>query len=366
MKMSFVTTGLQIGGAETMVCEVAIGMRARGHEAEVISLIEPQAYLDRFAAAGVPVTSLGLRRHQKDLLSILKAATAFRTHVRRQGPDLVHANMVHANIFSRLALAGSGIPLICTVHSTFEGGVARDLAYRLTNWASTLNTTVSAAATARATETGTLPSTTLTVPNGVRSERFSPAELRKEPRPFRWITVGRLEPAKDIHTLLRALAQINDAELRIVGDGSERRHLEQYAVELGVSGRAFFLGARDDVPQLLQAGDGFVMSSRWEGFGLALVEAMLSGLPVVATDSGGPSEIVGRDQTCGFIVPPHDADALAGAMATVAALPFNERAQVARRGGARARELYDLERVLDRWESIYSGLVRTHGLFART
>lgn len=357
MKLEYVITGLAVGGAEVMLCELALGMKGRGHDVGVVSLLQPSAYVERLTSAGIRVLSLDLGRDQKNPLSVARIASRFRRHIRAVSPDIVHSHMVHANLFARLTLAFTGQRLICTMHNIYEGGRIRDAGYRLTNWASTLNTTISTSATRRAVAGRVLPASTITIYNGIDTVRFSPsADHGPARKPFRWLAVGRLERQKDYPTLLRAMRQCAGARLSIAGEGSQREELERLADDLGVAGRVKFLGVRRDIPELMREHDGFVLSSAWEGFGIVVAEAMASGLPVVATDSGGPAEIVGRDGSCGLIVPPEDADSLAAAMSRIALLSASERARMCAATRRRAMALFDLQSILDQWARVYAAV----------
>lgn len=116
-----------------------------------------------------------------------------------------------------------------------------------------------------------------------------------------------------------------------------------------------FLGTRGDVPTLMNAADVYVMSSSWEGLPLVLLEASASGLPIIATDVGGNAEIV-THEVSGLIVPPANAPALAQAVETVLRQTPAERSAMGRAGRARIEAEYDIERVLDAWESLYAEL----------
>ena len=128
-----------------------------------------------------------------------------------------------------------------------------------------------------------------------------------------WLAAGRITPAKDYPNLLRAFAHVHSAEPRtqlwIAGasNGRMRATMEGLAEKLHLDSRVYWLGLRDDLPALLAAADGFVLSSAWEGMPLVIGEAMAMRRPVVATDVGGVRELVGET---GQVVPPHDSDAL--------------------------------------------------------
>jgi glycosyltransferase involved in cell wall biosynthesis len=137
------------------------------------------------------------------------------------------------------------------------------------------------------------------------------------------LTVARLDGQKGIHHLLDAVSAVPNASFAIAGDGPNRAALEAYAASVGVSDRVRFLGHRQDVPSLLAAADLFVLPSLYEGLPLSVLEAMASGVPVIATGIGGTDEVV-RDGETGTLVPPADPAALAAAI--VRTLGDRERA----------------------------------------
>jgi len=158
--------------------------------------------------------------------------------------------------------------------------------------------------------------------NGVDLSRFTTAPLpgRAEGGAFTFAMVGRLEPRKGVEVALAALAKVPKARLSIVGDGPDRTKLEARARSLGVDSRATFYGFRDDVQELVKAAHAGISSSREEGLGLALLEIMATGRPVVAVPVGGIPEIV-RNGSTGLLAQSSDAEALAVAMRAVMGLP---------------------------------------------
>ena len=181
------------------------------------------------------------------------------------------------------------------------------------------------------------------IPNAVEPRALAPRDAtlraRLDARGDRALvlTVARLEEQKGITHLLDAAAMLPDVVFVIAGDGPERGRLEAKAASLGLSERVQWLGQRRDVPSLLAVADMFVLPSLNEGLPLAAMEAMLAGVPIVATDAGGTGEIVRNDVT-GLLVPPGEARALADAIRAL--LDDTERA---RRLATRARELIERE-----------------------
>jgi glycosyltransferase involved in cell wall biosynthesis len=196
------------------------------------------------------------------------------------------------------------------------------------------------------------------VPNGVRLGAKSPenaARMRRELRipadAFAFFYVGRLSPVKDLGTLLQALALVRanspkDIRLCVVGEGTERAALAQQCVALGLQSQVMFLGARDNVSDLLAAGDAFVMSSRTEGLPMALLEAMAAEVPCVASAVGGIPELLADNR--GLLAPPRDPARLAEQMVVLLSSP-TLRAQLASNATARVREHYSLDVVADRY-----------------
>jgi glycosyltransferase involved in cell wall biosynthesis len=155
---------------------------------------------------------------------------------------------------------------------------------------------------------------------------------------------------KDYPAMLRAASRLPGCTLWIAGAGPLEGELKALARELGVNAR--FLGAREDLPELMNAADGFVLSSVVEGLPMVLLEAAASGLPSVSTGVGGAGEAVADSKT-GFLAPCGDTEALSRAMARLAALPETARHEMGRAARAMALERFDLRVVTSHWEKLY-------------
>jgi glycosyltransferase involved in cell wall biosynthesis len=211
------------------------------------------------------------------------------------------------------------------------------------------------------------------IPNGVDPALFaSGATDEREAvrrslglgREFAWLAVGRFEAAKDYPNMLRAFRTVHErqvgAVLLLVGRGSLQGETEALTKALGLEGAVRFLGVRSDVPRIVGAADGYVMSSAWEGMPMALLEAAAGGLPIVATRVGGNHEVVLEGES-GFLVPAQDDAALAGAMLRLMAIDEAERRGMGARGSAHVRANHGLSRVVDRWEAVYDEVLRRKG-----
>ncbi len=363
MRVLCLITGLGIGGAETQVFALCERMAALGHDVLLVSLTDAAP---GFASGnGFSVHLLGMNK------SVGSAAAAYfrlRHLTREFAADVVHSHMFHANLFARLLRLSTRLPrLICSAHSTNEGGVVRMLAYRLTDRLSDLNTNVSAAAVEAFVRHKASPGGRIVaMHNGIDCTRFAfsadarhtiRATLDVAPKQRLLLAVGRLAPAKDYPNLLHAFAAVcgrrDDVRLVIVGEGKEREALQSLARELAIEPRLTLLGLRRDIPQLMSGADVFVLSSAWEGFGLVVGEAMACERVVVATDCGGVAEIVGASA---LLVPARDSQALAAALDR--ALDLGEREAQAAGVAARHRieQMFSLDRVVSDWLRHYQTL----------
>jgi glycosyltransferase involved in cell wall biosynthesis len=193
---------------------------------------------------------------------------------------------------------------------------------------------------------------------GIDLERFSPREGERAPGPLRVLSVARLVSEKGVEDLVVALRLLADrgvdAELTLVGTGPLRGRLEALGRELGVSVQVLGTVPYEELPAVHRRHDVLVLASApratWrEQFGFAVVEAMASGLPVLAGDSGSLDEVVGDPAQ---LVRPHDPEALAAALAALAADPAAQRAQ-GERNRRWASDRYDRLQVAERLRAIY-------------
>jgi len=253
----------------------------------------------------------------------------------------VHAHELYPSAAAARILAQrAGLPLVVSVHgSDLYTNLAkprwRELVASTAAAAAAVICVSSALARDLVAELGIDEGRVHVVPDTYDAARFAFVDRpqREAGAPVRLLTIGRLSAEKGVDVLLEALAALKgrvDVSARIVGDGAERARLHERAAALGLSGTAEFLGALsgDALAAELAAADLYCQPSRREGFGVALVEALATGLPAVATDSGGPADIVTRRD--GVLVAPGDATALAEAIERAASsLESFDRAAIA-------------------------------------
>jgi glycosyltransferase involved in cell wall biosynthesis len=364
-RVLLLATGMEAGGAESQVRQLAGELARRGWEVTVDSLL----------GLGAP--------HPLALARLLRL-------LRRVRPHVLHAHLFHANVTARAVRLLYPAPVvISTVHSMAEtpraglwGGrsfcvvgpsaghekrwpALRDWAYRITDGLADATVCVSRAAAERHLAARAVSKARVRViPNGVDTERFRPDAGARERRrrelgigsEFVWLAAGRLMWKKDYPTMLRAMARQKGGVLLIAGAGPQEEELKALAREAGANARV--LGPREDIPALLNAPDGVVLSSVVEGLPMVLLEAAASGVPSVAANVGGVAEAV-LDGRTGFIVPPGDAAAFGVAMARLAALPPAARAEMGRAAREHACARFDLRSIAGEWERLYRELLES-------
>jgi glycosyltransferase involved in cell wall biosynthesis len=363
MRIVYVLTSLGMGGAERVVLALADRMARRGHTVALL-VLRPRV-AEQWPTA-LPVVHLGMR---KSPFSVLMGLARGRRYLHEFGPDLLHSHSFHANLAARLLKGPVPPQVVSTVHNVYEGGWLRMLAYRLTDGLACRTAFVSQAAADRFVRLKAVPPEKCVVlTNGIDIAEFAPdADRRVRTREemgadgeFIWLTAGRIAPAKDYPNLLRAFARVRaaraDAQLWIAGEASGREFskVRGLAAELGLDDSVRWLGLRRDLPALLDAADGFVLASAWEGMPLALGEAMAMEKPVVATDVGGVRELV---CDAGAIVPRKDPEALADAMLERMLSAPEDRQALGRQARERVSAEFSMDAKADEWEALCRAVV---------
>jgi glycosyltransferase involved in cell wall biosynthesis len=357
----------RIGGAERQVILLAKGLRRRGWMVSVVALSGTGGdAATELITAGVAFLTLRMRKGLADPRGWFR----FNRWLSDETPDVVHAHLPHAAWLARWSrLAAPVRVVIDTLHSSSTGTLGRKMGYRRSDWLADRVTAVSeAAALAHMSSAMVTQRKLIVVPNGVdvsvfRSDLAVRSLARLElgiDREFLWLAAGRLEPVKDYPNLLVAMVQVpNTARLLVAGAGPLQNELIQLAARLGLERRVRFLGFEPDIKRWVLAADGFVLSSRWEGLPMGLLEAAACGLPAVATCVPGTPEVVVNGQT-GWLTPPGDSAALGEFMTRMVLLPAQERTAMGERARQYVTERFSLDAVLDRWEELYSDLLQSN------
>lgn len=361
MRIVYVLASLGMGGAERQVTALARRMAERGHTVALMVLRPPVA--EQWPTT-VEVIHLNMRKTPS---SVLAAMARGRRFLAEFHPHLVHSHSFHANIVVRLLkILLPALPVLSSVHSVNEGGWLRMLAYRLTGSLARRSTAVSQAVADRYVALKAIPlHKCIVVSNGIDTAEFVPDSDRRRSvragmlveKEFVWLAAGRIVPAKDYPNMLRAFRRLVDqrpeARLWIAGEAVDASSVRALAADLGLDAAVSWLGLRRDLPALLDAADGFVQSSAWEGMPLAVGEAMAMEKPVVATAVGGVSELV-RD--AGVLVPSRNPEALAAAMLEIMQRTPESRQALGRTARERIMQDFSMDAIADRWEALYETL----------
>ncbi len=338
--------------------------RARGHE--VIGVCAEGPLLAQPRAEGFRIIAAPMVRSLNPVAQLRAAIWLWRLF-RAEKPDLVHGHFPISGFLARVSAWAAGVPRIAYTGHGFlfnqPGPAWRRGLSRVLEWTGGRVTdvfmTVSAEEAADARRLG-LARGPIAIGNGRDPARYRPdpaaravlrAALRTPAEACVIIAVSRLVRHKGLVELLAAMEAVPGAVLWVVGERLSSDHGEDLApafarAEAALGPRLLRLGYRDDVPALLAAADVFCLPSYFEGLPMGIIEAMLTGLAVVATDIRGCREQVVPDQT-GLLVPPMQTRPLAEALARlVADAPL--RARMGAAGRARALDLYDEARVTAR------------------
>jgi glycosyltransferase involved in cell wall biosynthesis len=292
-----------------------------------------------------------------------RAVASLKTIIQAHRPDIVSTHSSKAGIIGRVAARLADTPCLYTVHGwAFNTRTPQPmrLVYqgieRGTGLLSSRIICVSDFDRALGQRGGISAKKLTTVHNGlpdIEPEFIARHEHDREPR---FISVARFAEPKDFPTLISAMRGLCGVHLDLVGDGPLFEEMRALAKALGVANRVHFLGRRNDVPALLAAADGFVLSSHSEGFPISTLEAMRAGLPVIVSNVGGAPEAVLEGRT-GFVAPHADPDALRARIGELAVSP-----ELRRTIGAAGRQhfltSFSFERMYARTLAVYAELLR--------
>jgi sugar transferase (PEP-CTERM/EpsH1 system associated) len=359
IRVVHVVTTLNVGGLEKVVLDLVRCRTQTAVNAHVICLDTAGVVESGFTELGVSVETIGTTGPVPQ--RVLRLARRLR-HLR---PHVVHTHNPQAHLHGAWAARLANVPVV--VHTKHgRGYLEQRLLAPFSRLASAWTSrfiAVSEDAARVARDIERVPARKLLViHNGIDVERFSPRETRPTRTGGRAVTVGRLDPIKDQMTLLRAVRLVVDKmpgfRLDVVGDGPSRPDLEALQTALGLGDHVCFHGYHEHVEPFLAVADFFVLSSISEGVPIALLEAMASSLPAVATDVGGIREVVVPDGT-GYLAPAGRPEALADAMLAIQADPGNLE-RMGRAARQRVEDQFSLRKVVAQYEDVYFQCLDRH------
>ena len=362
MIIAHVLTSLHIGGGERVTLELASAQVLLGHRVLAVSLgsgsDDPLA--DAFRARNVDVHRLAKTTRGLDPTLILRLAALFW----RNRVGVAHLHNRLPLIYGVPAARLTGALAIHTRHGPRPAGPRQEWLVRMAAKGLHAYVAVSEDVRGRAlTQEGISPDRLSVIDNGIDVERYQRndearaairAELGIPPKAWVVGAVGRFAPEKDFPLLVRAVAPLlgPDSRLLLVGDGDEMPAVRA-EVERQAAGPFVVLpGSRNDVPECLAAMDAFVLSSRMEGMPISVLEAMASGLPLVASKVGALPGLI-ADGVNGLLFPIGDEEALRTHLQSLRAAP--DRAQrIANLGRELVRAKHSREAMARRYLDLYA------------
>ena len=362
VKVLHVINSLAQGGAERLLSELLPQLQHLGVHNTVLALDGRNAvFADPLIAAGIPVIFARQRSGHDNAASPfnpLHVVSVVRT-IRQIQPAFVHAHLAPSFHWCAVASLFAHKPVyITTEHASQNKRMHMPLLKGFEAWCYSRYRTVICVSTgvndALRDWLHLPPSKLIVIPNGIDPGKFGPdgepaADVRERLQGRKGIAMtARLVPVKDHETALRTLALLSQQyALVLIGDGPERKAIEERARALGIVDRCLLLGARNDVPQILRACHLYLQTSIKEGFGIAVLEAMASRLPVVASNVSGLAELV---KDAGLFFPQGDARAAAAALLRLE--EPEERRKAIQRGLERAQQ-YSLQHSAEKYAQWY-------------
>lgn len=355
----YLSTSSGPGGAERVISNLAASLDRERYR-PLLCLFRPGWIQERSESRGVSTYIIPTQG-----MADWRWVNRIRQLLREERVDLIHAHEFDANVQGTFAAALTGIPLVATIHGKnyFWEKYRRRLAYR---WVSRRATMVAVSQNLKefvVEKVGIDRNRLQVIYNGVdvvpSYENADVSEGRRElglPEYDRVVgVVGNLYPVKGHQYLIESIPSIlnkcPNTSFLFAGRGHLETELKQQVQRLGLEGRVHFLGLRQDIARILTLLDVFVLPSLSEGLSMAILEAMIAGKPVVATEVGGNPELVLNGKS-GFLVPPRDCQALANSVTTL--LTNRQQAiQFSEEGKRRAEGQFSLATMVNTYQALY-------------
>jgi L-malate glycosyltransferase len=354
------------GGSGIVATELGLELARRGHEIHFISYAHPirlgsdekrihyhEVEVANYPLFAYPPYTLALAARMADLA---QHANLDLLHVHYAIPHSISALLAQ----QMLAVAGRKLPFVTTLHGTDITLVGQDPSYfSITKYSIDVSSEVTTVSEYLAANTRKVFGTVRPIEvihNFVNCRVYRPRDKTGPRRTL--LHISNFRPVKrplDCVRILKKVLESTDAELIMAGDGPERYPCERLAAELGIEAKVKFLGKQDHIERLLPQADVLLLPSEHEAFGLAALEAMACGVPPVATQVGGLSELV-TSGTDGYLEPLAGVDAQASrvvALLTDGAL-YTRVAQAARHT---AETRFDTERIIPKYEALYERMM---------
>lgn len=359
-------TELDPGGAERALVRVAVGLRQLGWQVDVVSLRDAGEMAEPLTTAGISVTAL----HCGGILD-LRAVFKLRRHLRRQRPDVLLCFLHQANIVGRLA---GGITGLCPVISGIRVADRRPSVTLTDRWSRGLSCHYVAVsrhvADVHADLCGIPADRVSVIHNGVDVPESRPVPgSQDDDHRFRILFVGRLTEQKRPQDLIDAVARLpaellQRVQVDVLGDGVLGAELQERIRRHGLSDQVVLHGYQPDSTSWMLKSDVLVLPSAWEGLPNVVLEAMASGLPVIATNVDGVTEVVEDGQT-GWLVPAGDVAALSEVIARVVS-DTESRTTVADRALEAVQQRFCWDSAIHAYDQLLRQVSRSEGDVEKT
>lgn len=329
MKVAHIISSCSPGGAEIFIKSLVKELNTQGIEVELwvmskVSDISPndnnrllfeKNFIREIEETGIRVKFVG-KRPKKDWRKTKKQLRSFYNDFK---PDIIHTHLESVTFHVCKALAGYK-PIVQTIHSIVVSHPFIQkfyLAKKISKFVAISKKVEEIISSSLDIERDKIS----TIYNGIDLKTFIHKHTINE-KVKNIIAIGRLTKAKDFPNLFEALKvlkrrmkeeNIDIPQVKIVGTGELKEELKTLSRKMKINDMVKFLGVRQDIPKLLRDSDIYVMSSEWEGLSISLIEALASGIPIVATDAGSNNEII-ENNISGLIVPIKDPDSLANGL----------------------------------------------------
>lgn len=293
------TTGLGVGGAERVVMELSSELISLGIDTHIFSISRDITIINQYPSLKNLITSLAIDKTPRQIIT---AALKLNRYIKEHSINVVHAHMFHALILSVFAkILNWRIKIVFTSHS-FSG-------FSKARWAAIFFTKIFRACDiifSQRQHPRLNVKVSKIIPNSIKVLSNPIRNSYLDNNTYRFIFVGRLEHPKNPQLLIKQFSQIKfqNCELHIVGDGYLRSELERLVAGLGIQDRVIFHGKSDNVKDHLNETDCFVLTSRYEGLPMVILEAGAVGMPVISTPVGAIPELL--SEKCGYLTKEED------------------------------------------------------------
>ena len=373
-RIFFLLDSLNVGGTETQAVELARRLDPADYEVTLGCLRARGPLLERLQNSAVSLREFhpnGGMDSPGGIYQLLRL-TVF---LRRGKFEVVHTHDVWSNLLGVPAARLAGVPVIISsrrdlAHLDWYQSKRRVWLRRIQNLSAVVLANATPIREALIAEDMFAPEKVRVIHNGIDVEKFARVNRDRDRilpgvgHGTLIVLVGNMHSDVKGHPLIISAApaivgEFPDTRFVFVGDGARRQEFEHQASALGLAQNVMFLGQRNNIPEILACCDIGILPSKAEGLPNAVLEYMAAGLPAVASNVGGNSEII-RDGITGLLVPPQDSQALSSALLRLLREPVLARC-VAESGQAYVRENFSFERLIEEVDSLYSELLARRG-----